>query len=107
MAKFTTDTKYLKHQELDGQDWVLTIKSYKQEVLEKDKNSQKKWVVYFNEVDKGLALNSTNGKTICKVLGTDDMDKWIGQKITLYTKDDIEFGGDIVSGIRVRPTKPL
>lgn len=106
MAKFATDSKYLKHQELDGQDWVVTIDRVAQEILENNGEKQKKWVVYFKELEKGLALNSTNGKTLCKILGTDEMNDWTGQKITLYVKDDVEFQGELVSAIRVRPKRP-
>jgi hypothetical protein len=34
------------------------------------------------------------------------MDAWTGRKIALYIKDDVEFQGDVVSAIRVRPTLP-
>jgi hypothetical protein len=106
VAKFCTESKYLKYQELpEGQDTIATIAGYKQEVLENNGEKQKKWVLYFHELDKGLALNATNGKTICKVLGTDDMDAWVDRKIALYVKDDVEFGGELVSAIRVRPKK--
>lgn len=107
MAKFSTESKFLKYQDLDGQDWVFTIASYKKEDLGKDEKKEKKWVLYFQEMEKGFALNATNGKIISKVLGTDEMDEWVGQKITLYEKDDIEFAGETVSGIRVRPKKPV
>ena len=36
MPKFATESKYLKWQELDGNDWVVTIDHVTQEVLEKD-----------------------------------------------------------------------
>lgn len=107
MAKFSTDSKYLKHQELDGQDWVVTIDRVTQEMMEKGEKKEKKWVLYFKEMDKGMALNATNGKTLIKILGTDEMNDWIGKRITLYVKDDIEFNGELVSGIRVRPKLPL
>ncbi len=105
MAKFSTDGKYMKHQELPEGDTQVTIKGYAQEVLENNGQKQKKWVLYFHEMDKGLALNATNGKTLCKILGSDDMDDWEGQKILLYVKDDVEFGGEMVSAIRVRNKK--
>lgn len=106
MAKFSTDGKYLKHQELPEGDTIVTIRSYQQERLKaNDGTEQKKWVLYFEEMEKGLALNATNGKTLCKVLMSDDMDDWIGKKVALYTKDDVEFGGELVSAIRVRPKK--
>lgn len=105
MAKFSTDGKYMKHQELPDGDTMVTITRYAQEVLENNGQKQKKWVLYFQEMEKGLALNATNGKTLCKILGSDDMDEWIGQKILLYVKDDVEFGGEMVSAIRVRNKK--
>ena len=106
MPRFTTETKYLKHQELEGQDWVVTIDRVAQEVLEKDGKKDKKWILYFKGIDKGLALNATNGKTLIKIFGTDEMNNWIGRRCTLYCKDDIEFGGELVSGIRIRPKLP-
>lgn len=106
MPKFATEGKYLKHQELpEGQDTIVTIKSFAQEVLENQGQKQRKWVLYFNELDKGFALNATNGKTIAKVLGTEEMNDWVGGKIMLYVKDDVEFGGEMVTAIRVRPRK--
>lgn len=106
MPKFATDGKYLKHQELagDGADTHVTIRGFDQETLENNGSKQKKWVLYFNELDKGLALNATNGKTVCKMFG-DEMTDWIGKKIALYVKDDVEFGGEMVSAIRIRPKK--
>lgn len=108
MAKFSTESKHLKYQDLEGRDVVLTIKSYQKETLKgKDGSEQKKWCLHWKEENwKPLALNATNGAMITKVLGTDDMDEWIGKKITLYEKDDVEMGGEIVSGIRVRSKKP-
>jgi hypothetical protein len=108
MPKFATDGKYLKHQELaSDQDTILTIRSHsgKPEVMKgKDGKEDRKWIIYFEEVDKGLALNAVNGKTIAKMYG-DEMDDWLGHKIALYVKDDIEMGSELVSGIRVRPKK--
>lgn len=104
MAKFSTEGKYLKHAELpDDQDTIVTISGYRQEVLENGGQKQKKWVIDFKELDKGLALNATNGKTLCKIMGSDDMDSWIGQKCALFVKPDVEFGGEFVSAIRIRP----
>lgn len=107
MPKFSTESKYLKYQDLEQKDVVVTIQRVAQEILENQGQKQKKWVLYFNELEKGLALNSTNGKTLIKILGTDEMNDWVGQRITLYEKDDVEFQGELVSAIRVRPKKPM
>ena len=105
MPKFSTEGKYLKHQDLDGKDWVFTIASFKKESLGKGDEQEMKWVLYFDEMEKGFALNATNGKVICELYG-EEMDIWVGKKITLYEKDDVEFGGKLVSAIRVRRKVP-
>ena len=107
MARFYTESKYLKHQDLNGQDVVVTIKDVSEEMLEAGGRKQKKWCVHFNELDKGLLLNSTNGKVLVKLLGTDEMTEWKGQRVTLYEKDDVEFQGELVSAVRIRPKRPL
>ena len=106
MPRFTTESKHLKWQDLEGRDWVLTIDRVAQEVLEKDGKRDKKWILYFKELDKGLALNATNGKTLIKLFNTDEMNSWVSKRITLGVKDDIEYGGELVSGIRIRPKLP-
>jgi len=107
MAKFTVDAKYLSYADIsDHDDTVLTIKSYEQEIMGQGKDAVEKWVLYFREIKKGLGLNKTNGKMCCKLFGTDDMDAWIGKQIAIYVKDDVEYQGEILSAIRVRPKLP-
>jgi hypothetical protein len=106
MPKFSVEGKYLKHQELDGKDWVFTITSFKHENLGKDEEKEMKWVLYFEEMEKGFALNKTNGVVICELYG-EEMNDWVGKKITLYEKDDVEFAGKLVSAIRVRRKVPV
>ena len=104
MPKFTTDSKFMTHADIPGDaDTVYTIKSYEQETVGQGPQASEKWVIYFRETKKGLALNKTNGNLIIKALGSDEMDDWIGKKISLYVKDDVEYQGEIVSAIRVRP----
>lgn len=108
MAKFTTDSKFLSHSDIsDVEDTIVTIKSYDRETMGQGAQQQEKWVLYFRELKKGLGLNKTNGKILCHICGSDDMDEWIGQKIALYVKDDVEFQGEIVSAIRVRNKLPV
>jgi hypothetical protein len=51
-------------------------------------------------------LNKTNGVVICELYG-EEMNDWVGKKITLYEKDDVEFAGKLVSAIRVRRKVPV
>lgn len=107
MAKFTTESNYLKVTDIsDVTDTVVTITGYERAVVGQGPQAKEKWVVFFEEFKKGMVLNSTNGKTISKALMTDEMDNWVGRKITLFVKEDVEFQGDIVAAIRVRPKAP-
>jgi hypothetical protein len=105
MPKFAMKGDYLKHQDLpDGDDTIVTIINFKEEEIGQTKDV--KWVLYFKEFDQGLALNATNGQSICESLESDEMNDWKGRKIALYVKHDVEFQGKRVSAIRVRP-EPL
>lgn len=107
MPKFTVDTKFLSHTDIsDIADTVVTIQRVEREVLGQGSQAQEKWVIYFREIKKGLALNKTNGKILVNLMGSDEMNDWVGQKIALYVKDDVEFQGDVVSAIRIRVKKP-
>jgi hypothetical protein len=107
MAKFSVDAKYLSHSDIsEHEDTILTIKTYEQETMGQGKDAVDKWVLYFREIKKGLGLNKTNGKMCCKLFNSDDMDTWLGKKIALYVKDDVEYQGEIMSAIRVRAKLP-
>lgn len=106
--KVFTESKYLKYQELDGQDWVVTIRDVERhEIKAKDGKLEHKFVLFFVEHDKGMILNATNMKMLYKLFNSDESDDWKGKRITLYTKDDIEMGGEIMSGLRIRAKLPL
>lgn len=106
--KVYNESKYLKHQDLEGNDWAVTITNVtREDIKDRDGTSKKKFILHFKEVEKGLVLNTTNMNTLYKLLASDDSDDWTGKRITLYVKDDIEMGGEIMSGIRIRGKLPL
>mgnify|MGYP000107731727 CR=1 FL=1 len=43
-------------------------------------------------------------RRMAKALG-DDTDDWLGNSVTLYVDPDIEFGGNVVGGLRVKAAK--
>ena len=105
--KVFTESKYLKHQELNGQDWVVTIdRAERHEMKNNDNETEKKFVLFFKEIEKGMILNATNMNVLYTLFNSDDSDDWAGKRITLYTKDDIEMGGKIMSGLRIRAKHP-
>jgi hypothetical protein len=61
--------------------------------------------VYFAGARKPLVCNATNAESISGMAGSEDTDRWIGLRITLYaTKVRAKAGGQVM-GIRVRPMK--
>lgn len=85
---------------------LLTIKEWKKEdVSMENQPASMKYVLYFEEEEKGLVLNNTNGKRIARVSGSVDFDNWPGTKVVLYNDPDVEFAGKTVGGIRIRAPK--
>lgn len=91
-------TKYVSAGELGQKDHTLTITRVEMETIGQD---DRKPVVYFANANKGLVLNKTNNNTIMTMYGRDS-DGWINKQITIGATW-VEFRGDQVLGIRVRP----
>lgn len=110
MAILETIGKYLKAADLPNDtDTVVTIESISREVIKgKDgKEDETKWVAHFVGMDQGLVLNATNINAIKAVLNVEDTDDMEGQQISLYIKDDVQFGSKTMAGIRVRVKKAV
>ena len=71
------------------------------ELKEKDGSTKRKFVVYFEGVEKALVLNKTNAQKLAAAFGK-DYSKWIGMEVELYA----EMTGLGKEGVRVRPLKP-
>ncbi len=81
---------------------VYTVATVTTETVGQGENAEAKRVLSFKETDKELVLNKTNWKAIAKISGQDDDDQWTGTKVELF-KTVVEFKGDHVDAIRVRP----
>lgn len=106
MAKLSEmfPSRYLKAADCDESDLVLTVREIKSEAVGQGKDAEDKYVLYFEETEKGLVLNKTNSNTIAKLYG-DDTDDWEGKKIALFATE-VEFQGVMSLGIRVRARTP-
>lgn len=86
-----------------GTGILVTIKALDEQNLAKEgQPAEMRWCLHFNECDKPLVLNSTNGQIIASIVKSEETDDWIGHKIVLYDDPNISFGGKLVGGIRVR-----
>ena len=92
-------SRCLKVADIDP-DVVVTIKDVKLEDIGDD---EEKYVLYTDEFPKGLVLNWTNAQLIAKATRDEDTTGWMGHKIVLYHDETVQFRGQVVGGIRVRP----
>lgn len=97
-----------------GKGSLVTIRGdvFQENVAKEGAPEELRWCVAFDEFEKPLVLNSTNGQLIAQITGSEDSEKWNGWKIVLYDDPSVSFGGKLVGGIRVRAprqpaTKPL
>lgn len=100
------ERKNLYAEHLGGADRVLRIVAVRGgEVMGEKGRKTRKPFICFDGVEQPLAANITNCKMIAKLLGTANVDEWVGRWITLYptttTKD-----GETFECIRVRPKLP-
>ena len=95
-------SKWLKAADLDGPR-LVTIKEVQDEDVAGD--GLEKPVAYFHGETKGLGLNVTNCRTLEKILGTDDVDRWIGKTVVIF-KTETDYKGERVDCIRIRAPKP-
>ena len=91
-------SNYLKAADLQNRTVKLKIDKVIFEEVGQEKD--KKPVVYFTDVKKGLVLNKTNATTIGSVHGQ-ELEGWTGREIELF-EQMVPFQGQNVAAIRVR-----
>ena len=94
-------SNYLKAGDLGKSRPVVTI----ERIEYVDMGGKTKPVAFFKGKEKGLVLNVTNCNQITGMTGTEEMDEWIGQRVTLYATK-VDFQGKRVDAIRVEDPPP-
>ncbi len=96
-------SKFLKKDDFE-QPQVCTMRTVKLEEVGQD--GETRWVLYFNEHDKGMVLNTTSIRLLESTYG-DESDEWTGKKVKVYVDPNVAFAGKIVGGLRLAgPSKP-
>jgi hypothetical protein len=102
-------SRFLTQHECDPPIKVTIVGCESRNVSPDGADPDEKYVLLFQETDKPLVLNSTNGQIIAAITGTGDIGEdghnWDGTEIVLYRDPNIAFGGKLVGGIRVRAPK--
>jgi hypothetical protein len=99
-------SKYLKKEDFPTPKLVTVRAVSKENVALPNQPKKERGVIYFQEYDKGMVLNSTNLRRAEKAFGADETDEWIGKKIVVFTDEEVEFAGEIVGGLRLRKPVP-
>lgn len=103
---------YLGSYSLEGvSSVILTIKDIRTEMVTAENGKKEQCIVVsFEEeqvgkvVVKPMVMNKTNCKTIEKIYGTGEVEKWIGLPIEVFATET-RFGRDMVPCLRVKPNK--
>lgn len=98
---FPNTSEWLKVDDIPDEGLTATIDSYSVEEFKNDGKTQRKPVLYFKEDVKALVLNKTNAGSITVIAGSDELDDWIGKKITMVPRE-VEFAGKQVWAIRIK-----
>ena len=98
---------YLGAYSLDpGKDIILTIGSVKKEMITGTDGKKEECIVcHWQENQKPMILNSTNCKTISKLLKTPYIERWAGHRIQIGAEVVSAFG-EKVEALRVRKQLP-
>jgi len=97
-----TTGKYLKREELTEEGTPHAVESVEQQsVLNPDGTTDEKWVLMLSDL-KPMIMNATNIRIAVAAFGTAETDEWIGKRIIVYDDPQIEFGGKVVGGVRLR-----
>ena len=99
---------YLSSSDVDGADLKLIIKEVKyQECITQ---SGKKFcnVAHFADKNvKPMILNVTNSKMVKKFAqNKTHIEDWLNIPIQVYVNEKVQFGSDLVEGLRIRPVQP-
>ena len=98
---YPSKSEWLKCEDIPDEGLTATIDSYEVKDFNNDGKRDRKPVLYFKEDIKALVLNKTNAGTITTLVGSDELEDWIGQKITLVPRE-VEFSGKQVWAIRIQ-----
>lgn len=107
-----SQSRYLKKADVGGATGIIvTIRDdpeghYEEMPSQDGEETKSEYVIYFDELEKGMVLKSLNFQLISKALGSDDSVNWAGQKIILFEDPSVLMKGKVVGGIRVREYNP-
>jgi hypothetical protein len=104
------DKELLGAHDLDGRDVTVVIVEVDGGEISNGNKKNKRPIAKIasqngRPLEKKLALNATNCRTLEQLSGSPDVDKWRGLPVVLFGTTT-QFGGQTVDCIRIRPYPP-
>ena len=97
-----SQSKYLAKEDAGTAGVNLTIKGFKIETVGRGKDADKCAIIYWEEDVKPMVLNKTNKNRIKHYLGVTTSEEAVGKVVNAYNDPDVEYGGEIIGGLRLR-----
>ena len=99
---YTPSGNYIKADDLKGRDPAeAKITGFDQGEWPDGSKRFELVLEFDNGAVKQMTCNKTNGKRIAAMHG-DEIDDWKGKKITIFYDPNVEYGGEIKGGLRVK-----
>ena len=97
-----SESNYLAKEDVGVAGKNLTIAKFTRETVGQGKDADERAVLHFSEDLKPMVLNKTNKNRIKHYLDATTAEEVIGKQVNVYNDPDIEYGGEIVGGLRIR-----
>ena len=100
-------SKYLAKEDVGIVGQNLTIARFTRETVGTGSDADERAVLHWQEEFKPMVLNKTNKNRIKHYLDAKTSEEVIGKTVNVYNDPDIEFGGEIVGGLRIRGAQEI
>ena len=100
-----SESKFLKRGDIAPAKLLTIAVCEKMNVAKDDSPKEMKWCLVWEEEEKPMVLNKTNGELIAQFSGERNSDNWGGVRVVVYDDPTISFKGELVGVIRVRAPK--
>jgi len=97
-------SRFLTKDDFGLQGKLVTIRGdvSQMNVAKEDEPEEVKFLLFFDEFEKGMVLNSINSQIIAQITGSKDTENWNGHKLVVFNDPTVIMKGKLTGGIRVR-----
>jgi len=105
-----SDSEYLKKEDIFPPEGItVTVEAIEKKVIRGQGNEpdKEKVCIKFEEYEKWLPMNSTNGNLLKEITNAASPADSVGKQVDLYVDPTVTFGNKTVGGIRFKPASEI